>query len=285
MPTSTPLSTSKLNQRGSPRFGEAGIFPIILIIILTVVIAGVAGVVYQSRKEIKVRSDKTTEVTELKGTPAPTPKKEDVSLADSGRLADKPVELKADDSAASSPKFSITPPAGWDKLPPDGNIMVEFLSPSKDKITEGVATFNVQPNITVFVGKKDFKDLDAAVEASNKNDDSLGYQTTSKQKTRINGEDAYVTESTLDLADLARQVLEAQLKQEIAKVKKAGQLVSDAEVKKDMDKVLAQAKGRVLSYVFYKNGFYINVSGKAMDSYWSKREGQLKQSMDTFKFE
>lgn len=265
-----------------PILNQRGIIPIILIIILTVVIAGVAGVVYQSRKEIKVRSDKTTEVTELKGTPAPTPKKEDVSLADSGRLADKPVELKADDSAASAPKFSITPPAGWDKLPPDGNIMVEFLSPSKDKITEGVATFNVQPNITVFVGKKDFKDLDAAVEASNKNGDSLGYQTTSKQKTRINGEDAYVTESTIDLADLARQVLEAQVKQEIAK---SGVQISQDLIQKDINKVLSQAKGRVLSYRFYKNGYYINLTGKALDSYWSKREGQLKQSMDTFKFE
>lgn len=267
------LSVNNLNQKG--------IAPIILIIILTVVVAGVAGAVYQSRKEIKVRSDKTSEVTELKGSSAPGSKNEDVIADQNGRLADKPVELKADDSATSSPKFSITPPAGWSKLPPDGNTIVEFLSPSKDKITEGVATFNVQPNITVFVDKQAFKDFDAVIEAVDKNGDSFGYQTTSGQKTRINGEDAYVQESTIDLAELARQVLEAQVKQEIAK---SGKTVSDIW-RKDIEKVLLQAKGRALTYIFYKNGYYFNVTGKALDSYWSKREGQLKQSMDTFKFE
>lgn len=261
---------------------QKGIAPIILIIILTVLIAGVAGVVYKSRSEIKVRSDKSTEVTELKGTPAPTTKNEDVTADQNGRLADKPVELKADESSVSSPKFSIVPPAGWEKLPPDGNIMVEFLSPSKDKITEGVATINVQTNITVFVGKKDFKNLDEAIEILSKAGDTPGSRTTNKQKTRINGEDVYVRESTIDLADLARQVLETQVKQEIAK---SGIKVSEDVIQKDISKVLAQAKGKLLSYIFYKNGYYINVTGKALDSYWSIREGQLKQSMDTFKFE
>ncbi|MBI2338421.1 hypothetical protein HYU95_04525 [Candidatus Daviesbacteria bacterium] len=261
---------------------QKGIAPIILIIILTVVIAGVAGVAYQSRKEIKVRSDKTSEVTELKGTPAPEPKGREIDLADSGRLADKPVELKVDDSTASSPKFSITPPAGWQKLPPEDNTIVEFLSPSKDEIEEGVATFNVQPNITVFVGKKEFKDLDEVIAALDKNGDTFGYKKTNSQKTRINGEDAYVKESTVDLAQLARQVLETQVKQEIAK---SGTKIPEDVVQKDIEKVLVQAKGRALTYIFYKNGYYFNVTGKAMESYWSKREGQLRKSMDTFKFE
>lgn len=260
---------------------QRGVFPIILIIILTFVIAGVAGVVYKSRQEIKVRSDKTSEVAELKGTPVPSPKDKDVAADQNGRLADKPVELKVDDSAASSPKFSITPPDGWAKLPPSGNTMVEFTSPTKDKIKEGVATLNVQPNITVFVDKMGFKNFDEAIAALDKNGDDQGYRTTSRQKTSLNGEDVYIRESTIDLAELARQVLEAQVKQEIAK---SGAVVPEEVVKADIDKVLEQAKGRALTYVFYKDGYYINMTGKALESYWSKRAGQLRKSMDTFKF-
>ncbi len=261
---------------------QKGFAPIVLIIILTIVFAGVAGVIYQSRKEIKVRSDKTSEVTELKGTPAPAPKNEDISADQTGRLADKPVELKADENTLSSPKFSITPPAGWEKLSPSGKIIIEFLSPSKDKITEGVASLDVQPNITVYVAKGNFKNIDEAIAAINKNGDSIGYQTTSGQKTKINGEDTFVRESTIDLYELARQILEAQLKQGMAK---SGAKVSEADARNDMNKVLAQAKGRALTYIFYKNGYYFNVTGKALEPYWSQRAGQLKQSMDTFKFE
>jgi len=263
------------------RNDQRGIIPIILIIILTVVITGAAGVVYKTQKEIKIRKDKTSEVTELKSTPVPSPKNADVAADRTGRLSDKPVELKVDESDVSSPKFSITPPAGWEKLPPEGNTVVEFLSPSKDKITEGVATLNIQPNITVFVDKKVFKDLDEVIEALDKNGEAFGYQTTSRQKTRINGEDVYVKESTIDLAEMAKQVLEAQINQEIAK---SGAKVAEDVLQKDMDKVIAQAKGRAISYIFYKNGYYFNMTGKALDSYWSEREGQLKQSMNTFKF-
>lgn len=259
-----------------------GFVPIILVIILTVVITGAAGIVYKSRNEIKVRSDKTTEITELKGSPEPSPESAAVAADKTGRLADKPVELKVDENSASSPKFSITPPAGWGKLAPEGNIVVEFLSPSKDEITEGVAWFNVQPNITVHVSKMDFENLNAAIEALNKEGDAPGYQTVSRQKISIGGEDAYVEESTVDLADMAKEVLETQVDQEIAK---SGSKVSADVILNDINKVLAQAKGRTLSYIFYKNGYYINVTGKAMESYWGNRAGQLKQSMDTFKFE
>lgn len=275
MPTSQKFGVNNLSD-------QRGVFPIILVIILTVVFAGVAGVVYKSQKEIKVRSDKTTEVSELKGTPVPSPKSADVAADQTGRLADKPFELKLDENVTSSPKFSLTPPDGWAKLPPDGNTVIEFSSPTKDKIKEGVATLNIQPNITVFVDKMAFKNFDEAIAALDKNGDDFGYRATSKRKTLLNGENVYIRESTIDLASLARQALEAQVKQEIAR---SGAVVPAEVVNADIEKVLEQAKGRSLSYIFYKDGYYINMTGKALDSYWSKRAGQLKQSMDTFKFE
>lgn len=271
---------NKLNQFGllpRLRFGEAGIAPIILIIIFTIVIAGVAGVAYKSRKEIKVRSDKTTEVTELKGTPEPEPKKQEVDLANSGKLSDKPVEVKTEEDNAKAPKFSITSPAGWERLSPAGNILLEFLSPVKDTIEGKIAFFDVQSNITVFVVKGDYENLEEANKSFSKNT-----KIDSRQKTTINGREALVTQSTQDVAGLLRDSLEAQIRQEIAKSKIQ---ISEAEWKEDMEKVLEEAKVKVISYSFYTKGYYINVAGKALESYWSKREAQIKKSMDTFKLE
>lgn len=265
-------------------WSQRGLAPIVLILIFTVVIAGVAGVAYQSRKEIKVRSDKSTEVTELKGTPSPSPKSADVAADQTGRLADKPVELKLDDSAASSPRFSITPPAGWGKLPPEGNYMVEFLSPSKDQITEGGAYFYVQPNITVYVSRQ-FKSIDEAVAAARFDSTHVVNQ---RSKSIINGQEAYIFESVKDFRDLAKDLLGAQLKEEIAKAEKEGtQLSEDSkeEMQKNMDKVLEQTKGKILSYLFYKDGYYINVTGKSLESFWDKRGPQIRKSMDSFKLE
>lgn len=271
-----------------PKFlSQKGIAPIILIIILTVVIAGVAGVVYQSRKEIKIRSDKTSEVTELKGTPEPTPKKEGVSLANSGKLADKPFEQKLtkEETNASVPKFSIYPPAGWEKIPSEGNIVAEFLSSAKDKITEGTAWLSIQPNITVNVLKVEFKNLDETMEASLRNRTNLNHTINQKQKTKINGEETYVLESVMDIRETAQKILESQLQEELAKAAKEGKKVSQQDTQKDMEKVLQKAKIKILSYVFYKNGYYVTVAGKALESFWDKRGPQLKQSLDTFKFE
>lgn len=269
------------------RIQQRGIVPIILVIILTIVIAGVAGVVYNSRKEIKIRSDKTSEVTELKGTPAPTPKSTEVDLANSGRLADKPFEQKITKEATNSsvPKFSIYPPAGWGKIPSKGNIAVEFLSSAKDKITEGDAWLTLQPNITVNVVKAEFKNLDEAMEASLRNRTNSNHTINSKQKIKVNGEEAYVLESVLDIRETAQKILESQIKEELAKAAKAGKNVSEKGVQKDMDKVLEQAKAKILSYVFYKDGYYVTVAGKAFESFWSSRGPQIKKSLDTFKFE
>lgn len=240
--------------------------------ILTVVTVGVLGVVY----------NKTLETTEFKTSPAPTPRSEDIAADQTGRLSDKPIELNVDDSVTSSPKFSIIPPAGWQRLASNGNILIDFLAPSKDKITEGLVILDLQPNITVFVAKENFKNLDEAVEfVSNQNTDSF-YQVNNKKKTKINGQDAYVIESTIDIASNARLSMESQFNQEIAK---SGQQISEEAFRKDMEKVLQQAKAKVISYAFYKNGYYINVAGKALVSFWDKRGSQLKRSMDTFKFE
>lgn len=264
---------NKLNQKG--------IAPIVLIIIFAVTIFGIGGIVYNSRREIKVRSDKTSESSEVKGTPEPAPKKADLNADQSGRLANKPFELKSGTADAQAPKFSLYPPDGWSKLPPDRNIVVEFLSPSKDEISEGVAYFNVQPNITVYVAKQQYKDLDEAAAAEKS---KTGYTVNQKQKVKVNGEEAYIVESVQDVTDLAKNALESQIDSEIAKAGKKTNEFSKADIQKDINKLMKQARVSIISYTFYKNGYYIKVAGKAFESFWDKRKPQLKRSMDTFKF-
>lgn len=267
---------------------QRGIAPIILIIIFTIVIAGVAGVAYKSRKEIKVRSDKTTEVTLLKGTPVPEPKKAEVDLANSGRLADKPFEkeLAVEEATSSSvPRFSIYPPAGWEKLAPQGNIVVEFLSSAEDKVEEETAWLTVQPNITINVVKVEFTNLDDTMEVSLNNRTNPNHTILQKKKAKINGEDVYILESVMDIRETAQGILKSQIEQEITRTaKEEGRKISQEYFKKDIDKVLQKAKLKILSYAFFKDGYYITVAGKAFESFWDKREAQIKRSMDTFKF-
>ncbi|MBI2019048.1 hypothetical protein HYS95_00070 [Candidatus Daviesbacteria bacterium] len=260
-----------------PNFlNQRGIAPIVIILILAVT-AFTGFSVYKSSKKISIREDKTTETTGGNLYPK-TPSPNTVDLANSGRLVSKAIEVRVDEKSPEAPRFSIKPLAGWEKMPSSGQIVVEFLSPVKDKIEENYTYFDVQPNITVFVSYGDFESLDEAHAAfSSKNNTNI-----SSQKTTINGEEAIVAHSTKDLADLLRETLESQIKEEITK---SGAVVSETELKRDLEKLLKQAKARVLSYSFYKDGYYIHVAGKALESFWDKREPQIKSSLDTFKFE
>ncbi len=272
-----------------PTFNQRGVIPIILIIILTVVVAGVAGVVYQSRKEIKVRSDKTTEVTELKGTPVPTPKSTEVNLANSGKLTDKPFEQKnvqnQEATNSSMPKFSIYPPAGWNSVPTKGNYVAEFLSSAKDKVSEHEIWLSVQPSISVNMMKVDYANLDEAMEDSLRNKTNPDHKVISKRKITINGEEAYVVDSVMDIGDTVRDILESQIQEELDKATMANKDAVEQEAREDIEKVLKQANLKIISYIFYKNGYYVTVAGKSLESFWSSRGPQIKKSMDTFKFE
>lgn len=270
-----------------PTSNQKGIIPIILIIILTVVVAGVAGVVYQSRKEIKIKSDKTTEVTELKGTPEPTPKSTEVNLANSGKLADKLFEQKLtkESSSSSMPQFSMYPPAGWNNVATTGNYVAEFLSSAKDKVSEHEIWLTVQPSISVNMMKVDYANLDEAMEDSLRNRTNPNHTVVSKRKVTINGEEAYFVESVMDIGDTARDILESQIQEELDKATMANKDVLEQEAREDIEKVLAKAKLKIYSYVFYKNGYYITVAGKAFEPFWTSRGPQLKNSMDTFKLE
>lgn len=278
-----------------PILNQKGIVPLVIILIIAVTIGTGYGV-YRSSNQFNIREDKSSEkIGGRLQNKAPDQSK--VNLANSNKLAQEavtlPLEEKKDGEEKVIPQFSITPPAGWDKLPPNGNVILEFLSPTKDTLEEGMAYLDIQPNITVFVAKGDFENLDQARAAyPGKNNEDI-----SSQKITINGQEAIVTRSTKDLADLLKDTMLSNIKQEVAK---SGTKVSEDELKKDVETLLKNAKAEVLSYSFYKrslkaspenefsssaykDGYYINVAGKALKSFWDKRGPQLKQSMDTFK--
>ena len=254
---------------------QKGLAPLVIILIVAVTIFTGYGV-YKSSNQFNIRSDKTVEKSGGR-LQDKEPAKVTVDLANSGRLAEKAVEIKTDETASGSAKFSIIPPAGWDKLPPSGQIAVEFLSPAKDTVEEEILFFDVQPNITVFVSKEDYKDLDEAYSASS----GKGNTIINKQKTTINGTEAIVTNFTKDVLDFLKDVLETQVKQEIAK---SGTMVSESQLDKEMKSLLKKAKIKGVSYTFYKDGYYINVTGKALEPFWDSHGPQMKKSMDTFKF-
>lgn len=268
-----------------PKLNQRGIVPIILIIILTVVVAGVSGAVYNSRKEIKVRKDNTSEVTELKNSPSPTPKNADVALDQSGRLSDKPFKAETTDSTSSGdssmPGYSFYPPAGWNEDPVSGNVVAEFVSPTQDKIEEGATWFKLAPNVAVFVLKEEFSSLDEAFETAKSDLTKSGFQMIQTKKTKLNGEDAYFTEAILNIGEVGKDALSGQIKQEAVK---SGEKFSEKQLQKDVDALLKQLKARVIGYIFYKNGYLMTVSGKALDSFWDKRGSQIKRSLDSFKF-
>ncbi len=268
-----------------PKLSQRGVFPIILVIILTVVIAGVAGVVYQSRKEIKVRSDKTSEVTELKGTSESTPDKNAISQDKTGGLSSQSFQSKnkPPDSKPGMPNFKFSPPAGWSNSGSRNNIIADFSSPSDDKISEGVAWISLTPNVAVFAKeKKEIGTLDQAFEYSTSDLTKSGQELLRSEKVKVNGREAYFVETRLDVGKLGKDSLEAQMRQAL---KESGEKIPEQTLQKDMTKVIEQAKYKVIGYIFYNNGYVITVSGKAMESFWDKRGPQIKNSMDTFEFE
>lgn len=261
---------------------QKGIAPIILVIILSIVLVGVGGVVYNSKKEIKVRSDKTSEVSKAKTPEEPSSENSVAVAADkSGKLAEEPFIKKADSQNAAMPSYSFNPPAGWSEQSGSGNIVTQFMSPTKDKIEEGLAWLRLAPNVAVFAVEEEFNSFDEAIEAAKSDLRKSGFEFVQTQKTKINGEDAYFTEATINIGEISKDALEAQMKQEIAR---SGQKVSEEDLQKDIDVLLRQAKGRVIGYMFYKDGYFVTVSGKALDSFWDKRGPQIKASIDTFRF-
>lgn len=259
-----------------PNLNQRGIVPVILIIILTVVFAGAAGVVYNSKKEIKIKQDKTYETKDIKDINETKKIGETVKpvVNETGKLAKEPFEQKD----PKLPKFSFFPPEGWVKE--SGG---SYLAPSKDKISEGVAYLAINPLINIAVVQKDFNSLDETLAFMKSAVLKNGIEITSARKTKLNGEDAYFVEGIMKYGEISRSALETEIEKEIKNARKKV-IVSEADIKDDIDEIVKKGDVKVVGYLFYKDGYAITLSGRALVEFWDKRGPQIKKSIESIKF-
>jgi len=261
-----------------PNFlNQKGIAPVILVVILSVVFVGAFGVVYQSRKEIKIRSDKTSEVTQLKdsSTPVSESKDNEPKTEQNFKLSSKPFEQ----NNTSLPNFSFFPPDGWSKES-GGN----YIAPFKDKISEGVAYLSYAPSLNISAVSKDLSGLDEALALVKTEVKKASIEITSSKKVTLNGTEGYFVEGLIKYGELSRSALEAEIDKEIKNAQKKV-IVSEDQIKKDIDTIVKNSDVKLIGYVFYQDGYVITFAGRALDNFWDSRGPQMKKSLDTFKFE
>lgn len=260
---------------------QKGIVPVVLIIILTVIFAGAAGVVYNSKKEIKIKQDKTYETKDVNETKKSGAAEktaisvdQDAVAADKvGRLAQEP--FKQTDSKL--PKFSFFPPDGWSK---EG---ANYTAPTKDKISEGIAYLAISPSINIAAAPKDVNDLDGALGFMKSEVKKNGIEVSSVRRTKLNGEDAYFVEGIMRYGEISRSALEAEIEAEIKKANKKV-IVSEADIKKDLDEIVKKGDVKIMGYLFYKDGYVITLSGRALVEFWASRGPQIKKSIESMVF-
>lgn len=258
---------------------QKGFAPIILVIVIIIAIVGVAVV----KKDLWIKSDRTTEVSDSK-TPDQSPGTNSASKADEkGGLADKPFEYKVEKEGDTlvGPQFSITPPAGWTIKPPSGDNRVTFEAPNKDEKASGLAYFYLWSNVVVHIEKALGKSVDDILPSSKNNFQASGIDDVTTQKTKFSGEDAYYFEGFLRAGKLGAKEYEAQLRSEI---KKANKKVPEADIQKGVQFVTDNFTVKIVGYIIYKDDYTVTVSGKALESFWDKQGSQIKASIDTFKF-
>lgn len=262
-----------------PKLNQQGLAPIILIIILTVVFAGAAGVVYNSKKEIKVRRGGTYETKQIdqsKQSSSTTGSKEsNTGARESNKLAKDPFKQEN----PQMPYFSFFPPDGWNKES-GGN----YIAPTKDKITEGVAYLSFSPSMSIAVAQKDLANLDEALDFVKDSVKKNSIEITSAKNITLNNTEGYFVEGLVKYGELSRSAIETEIDKEIKNAQKK-MIVSEDQIKEDIDTIVKKADVKVIGYVFYQNGYVITFSGRALKEFWNKREPQIKASLDTFKFE
>lgn len=246
---------------------QKDIAPIIFVIAIIIAIAGVAIV----KKDLFIK-------------PGQSPGTKATLTADAtGKLADKPFELKIEKKGDTlvGPQFSITPPAGWIIKPPSGNNRVTFEAPDKDESTEGLAYFNLYPNINIHIAEAQAKTLEALLPSVKSNFQASGIENITTEKTKLNGEDADYFEGIMYLGKTSAKEYEAKLRSEI---KKANKKVPEADIQKGIKFITDNFKVKLFGYVIIKDEFTVTITGKSLTSFWDKRYPQLKASIDTFKF-
>lgn len=238
--------------------GEVGVFPLFFLIVIGIVV--VAGGTYIVREQFVKTGERgktvydTEKIREQIENPQPLPslKPEPSGQRTYGetvkyRAPDKEV-TDGSDNFAKEPSFTITPPAGWDKVAPSlEGTKVQFRYPEKDReeMDDGLYV-EAYPQIMVFMDKVTsgtLEQLMAAVKsASQKSYEKVKILT--EKKTTFAGQEAYVFETELF---------------------QKGAII------------------RSIDYYFLKDGYLVRTGGTALDSGWGARESEIRRSLNSLK--
>src|SRR3989344_5284102 len=245
----------KLNQRGSPRFGEAGIIPFVLVLIVSLVLVG-GGVTVYSQKEVILKNLPKPNGLQL---PAvffkPTPKPGEITTKPpKAELAKESVNYETKGTEVEGlPNINMYPPEGWNQLAPKDSDVLIFEAPDKDYVWVGKSNLWIQARISVRITKSTGESLAEAV---------------SQYKDLLGGVEAYYLEADHDLRDIRRATIEEELI-------KSGKNFSQA----DLTKLLEVEMIKSATYFLQKNGYDVVIQGRASAIAWDKRGEEIKKSI------
>src|SRR3989344_1067888 len=261
----------KLNQRGSPRFGEAGIIPFVLVLIVSLVLVG-GGVTVYSQKEVILKNLPKPNGLQL---PAvffkPTPKPGEITTKPpKAELANESVNYETKGTEVEGlPNINMYPPEGWNQLAPKDSDVLIFEAPDKDYVWVGKSNLWIQARISVRITKSTGESLAEAVsQYKNLFKEQIPTVYLFENKDLIGGVEAYYLEADHDLRDIRRATIEEELI-------KSGKNFSQA----DLTKLLEVEMIKSATYFLQKNGYDVVIQGRASAIAWDKRGEEIKKSI------
>lgn len=258
------------------KLNQAGIIPIILVVVLSLAVVGGGATVY-SQKEVILKNLPKPSGLQL---PAvffkPTPKPGEITTKPpKAELAKKSVNYETKGTKVEGlPNINMYPPAGWVQQASSGSDVLIFEAPDKDYVWVGQSNLWTLARITVRVTKSTGESLQEAV---NQYKSSIKDQVPTvfiyENKDLIGGVEAYYLEADHDLRSVRRATIEEELS-------KAGKKFSQS----DLTKLVEIDMIRSAAYLLQKNGYDVIIQGRASAVAWDKRGGEIKKSMMSLAF-
>ncbi len=249
---------------------QAGIVPIILVVVIGLVMAGGGTVIY-SQKEVILKNLPKPSGLQLptvffKPTPAPG----EIKVTPKAKLAKESVNFETKGTKVEGlPNINMYPPVGWVQRAPEGSDFLVFEAEDKDYVWVKQSNLWTLARITVRVTKSTGESLQEAVnQYKNSMKDQVPTVYIYENKDLISGVEAYYLEADHDLRSMRRTTIEKELS-------KAGKNFSQS----DLTELVEIDMIRSATYFLQKNGYDVIISGRASAVAWDKRGPEIKKSI------
>lgn len=252
------------------KLNQAGIVPIILVIVVGLALVGGGATIYSQKevilKNIPQKLRESTGAVFFKPTPAPG----EITTKPQVELAKKSVNFESKGTKAEGlPNINMYPPSGWNQLASEGSDVLIFEAEDKDYVWVGQSNLWTLARISVRVTKSTGESLQEAVsQYKSSMKDQVPTVYIYENKDLIGGVEAYYLEADHDLRSVRRATIEEELS-------KAGKKFSQS----DLSKLVEVDMLRSATYVLQKNGYDVVIQGRASAVVWDKRGPEIKKSM------